>query len=340
MAGETPSFWWVKTSFLKISLAPVAAIYSYFARHTMDKKVPPAIDLPVLCVGNFTLGGAGKTPVAIALSKHARQMGLKPGIVSRGYGSSYKGVHLVDPHHDRARDVGDEPLLLARHAPVAISPNRLEAAQLLQREGCTFILMDDGFQSRRLVMDYALLVVDGLRGLGNGAVFPAGPLRAPLETQLAYTDSVLVIGQGAEGDHVIRMAARAAKPLALAKLTPSADGLVADQRFLAFAGIGNPEKFFLSITQMHGIVEQTRSYADHHFFTEYDLKDIADSAKSANLHIATTAKDYIRLKTDGQERQLDNLVVFDVTVDFDDADFCKRLIEETLDRFKKRSRGF
>lgn len=115
------------------------------------KAEPPKISLPVLCVGNFTVGGAGKTPTAIAFASGAKARGLNPGIVSRGYGGAYKGLHVVDPAHDSARYVGDEPLLLARHASVALCPDRLKAARHLQTLGCDFIIMDDGFQSARLL---------------------------------------------------------------------------------------------------------------------------------------------------------------------------------------------
>ncbi len=337
MVGEAPDFWWNEQKLMRWLLLPVSWIYGYFARRRMERENIPVIDLPVLCVGNFTLGGTGKTPVVISLADAAKKLGLHPGIVSRGYGGEIRSAHLVDSEFDKAREVGDEPLLLARHAPVAAATDRLEAAKLLQQQGCNLILMDDGFQSRRLFVDYALMVVDGLRGLGNNAVFPAGPLRAPLVTQLAYTDGVLMIGNGDKGNEVIHMAARAAKPLNFAHLVPSATDAVSGKKFLAFAGIGNPQKFFRSIGELGGKVEQTRIFADHHFYTDFDLDDIIDSAKAKHLFIATTAKDFARLKTDGQDKKLENLVVFDVEVQFDDPDFCGQRINEALEAFRNRS---
>ncbi|KEG21103.1 tetraacyldisaccharide 4'-kinase [Bartonella bacilliformis] len=332
---SAPHFWWKNKSFLRFLLTPFSKVYGYFACRGMERK-PPVIDLPVLCVGNFTLGGAGKTPVVIALSQAAKKLGLKPGVVSRGYGRTVKGVHLVDVECDDAYHVGDEPLLLARHALVAISPDRYAAAQRLKEEGCDLILMDDGFQSRRLYMDYALLVVDAMRGLGNGAVFPAGPLRAPLETQLSLMDSVLCIGRLKAYNHVDAFITGTGKSLHHAYLKPLASDEVSGKSFLAFAGIGNPDKFFKSIKEMSGHVIEACSYPDHYFFTDTDLKNLKQKAKIQNLWLATTAKDYTRIRVKALQKDIENLIVFDVTLDFAQADFCYMLLEEVIARFKKR----
>ncbi|EYS90988.1 tetraacyldisaccharide 4'-kinase [Bartonella bacilliformis str. Heidi Mejia] len=332
---SAPHFWWKNKSFLRFLLTPFSKVYGYCARRGMERK-PPVIDLPVLCVGNFTLGGAGKTPVVIVLSQAAKKLGLKPGVVSRGYGRTVKGVHLVDVECDDAYHVGDEPLLLARHALVAISPDRYAAAKRLKEEGCDLILMDDGFQSRRLYMDYALLVVDAMRGLGNGAVFPAGPLRAPLETQLSLMDSVLCIGHLKACNHVDAFITGTGKSLHYAHLKPLASDEVSGKSFLAFAGIGNPDKFFESIEEISGHVIETCSYPDHYFFTDADLKNLKQKAKIQNLWLATTAKDYTRIQAKALQKDIENLIVFDVTLDFAQADFCYRLLEEVIARFKKR----
>lgn len=336
MGNETLSFWWERPGLASALLAPVAMGYGFFARRNMESRVPPKIDLPVLCIGNFTLGGAGKTPVTIAFAQAARKIGRRPGIVTRGFGGTVRGVHLVDGARDRAREVGDEPLLLAKHARVAVAADRYAGAQTLKDSGCNMILMDDGFQSRRLYPDYSLLVVDALRGVGNGRIFPAGPLRAPLATQLAYTDAVLIIGQGEGRDAAVRFAARAAKSVYHAVLRPCANKKAEGKRFLAFAGIGNPQKFFAGIEELGGIVEQRRIFADHHFFNEYDIKDIVESARAHKLALATTAKDYVRLKTDGLNEKLAGLVVFDVDVAFERPGFCETVLSCVSARYKER----
>ncbi|WP_208540668.1 MULTISPECIES: tetraacyldisaccharide 4'-kinase [Bartonella] len=339
MLIRAPHFWWKNKSILRFLFTPIAKVYGYFS-HCRMKRQPCVIDLPVLCIGNFTLGGAGKTPVVIAFAKVAKELGFVPGIVSRGYGGTAKGVRLVNEKYDNARDVGDEPLLLARYALVAVSPDRYAAAQRLKEEGCDLILMDDGFQSRRLYMDYALLVVDAMRGFGNGAVFPAGPLRAPLETQFSLMDSVLIIGHAASHNDVAFLVAVSGKPLHYARFKPLVTDEVAGKSFLAFAGIGNPDKFFKSIKEMSGHVIQTHSYPDHYFFTSTDLKNLAQEARIHNLWLATTAKDYIRIQANGLQKELKNLTIFDVEVDFVQADFCRILLEEVMTRFRKRKHSF
>lgn len=334
---NAPHFWWKDKSVLRFLLAPVSWGYGYFSRCGMKKK-PPVIDLPVLCIGNFTCGGAGKTPVVIALAKVAKELDLVPGIVSRGYGGTVKGVHLVNEAYDDAYKVGDEALLLAKHAFVALSSNRYAAAQRLKEEGCNFILMDDGFQSRRLYMDYALLVVDGMRGFGNGAVFPAGPLRVPLKTQLVFTDSVLLIGYSSMCDNVALLVGQTGKTLHYARFKSLASDEVSGKSFLAFAGIGNPGKFFESIKELSGHVVQTYSYPDHYFFTDKDLKSLIQRARMHNLWLATTAKDYVRIKTRNVQKDIKNLIVFDVKVDFAQKDFCHTLLKEVITRFRKRQR--
>ncbi|WP_413154323.1 tetraacyldisaccharide 4'-kinase [Bartonella sp. cb54] len=337
MRISAPHFWWKDKSFLRFLLAPVSWIYGYFSRCRMARK-PPIIDLPVLCIGNFTLGGAGKTPVVIAFCQVAKELGLVPGVISRGYGGMAKGVHLVSRECDNARDVGDEPLLLAQHAFVAISSDRYAAAQQLKKEGCNLILMDDGFQSRRLYMDYALLVVDAMRGFGNGAVFPAGPLRVSLKTQFSLMDSVLLIGHSDAHDKVTFLVTETGKPLHHAHLKSLASDEVAGKLFLAFAGIGNPDKFFRSIKELSGHVVQTYSYPDHYFFTDTDLRNLVQRAKIQNLWLATTAKDYMRIQTSCVQKELKNLIIFDVKVDFVQKDFCSIILEEVMTRFEKRKR--
>ncbi|WP_455475930.1 tetraacyldisaccharide 4'-kinase [Bartonella sp. B17] len=332
---RAPHFWWKDKSFLHFLLKPVSWGYGYFARCVMAKQ-SPVIDLPVLCIGNFTLGGAGKTPVVIAFAQVAKELGLVPGVVSRGYGGTVQRVHLVNKECDNARSVGDEALLLAQHAFVAISPDRYAAAQRLKEEGCDLILMDDGFQSRYLYMDYALLIVDAMRNFGNGAVFPAGPLRAPLKTQFSLMDSVLLIGHLENDDKVHSLLIGTGKPLHHAHFKPLVSDKVAGKLFLAFAGIGNPNKFFKSIKELSGHIVQTYSYPDHYFFTDRDLKNLAQKAKTQNLWLATTAKDYTRIQASSIQKNLKKLIVFDVKVDFAQKNFCSMILEEVIARFAKR----
>ncbi|MGO1162859.1 tetraacyldisaccharide 4'-kinase [Brucella pseudogrignonensis] len=339
MASEAPPFWWGKPDWRAHSLTPLSWVYGAVAGRRLLNAEPPKIAAPVLCIGNFTVGGAGKTPTAIAFAKAAKERGLAPGIVSRGYGGDYKGLHIVDPSNDSARHVGDEPLLLARHAPVALCPDRLKSAQALLACGCDFIIMDDGFQSARLHTDFALLVVDSTRGIGNGKVIPAGPLRAPLTDQMRKTDALLRIGKESEADYVVRQASRAGRAVYDAQLIPSSLAEVAGNRWLAFAGIGNPTKFFTSVQQAGGEIVETRTFPDHYPYTAADIEELRDRARHLGVGLITTAKDQVRLiTTQNLPRSFaQEFAILDVELDFDRQDVIDLIINTTIARFKARN---
>lgn len=339
MAREAPPFWWGKPDWRAYGLTPLSWVYGAVAGRRLVNAEPPKIAAPVLCIGNFTVGGAGKTPTAIAFAKAAKERGLCPGIVSRGYGGNYSGLHIVDPANDSARYVGDEPLLLARHAPVALCPDRLKSALELIQRGCDFIIMDDGFQSARLHVDFSLLVVDSTRGIGNGRVIPAGPLRASLIDQMRKTDALLRIGKGREADFVVRQAARAGRAVYEAQLLPSSSSKVAAKRWLAFAGIGNPAKFFASVEQAGGEVGETRSFPDHYSYQPDDIHALAESAQKLGLGLITTAKDYVRLATmsDVPREFISQLAVLDVDLQFERKDALRHILDKAVERFKNRS---
>ncbi len=339
MASEAPPFWWDKPNWRAYGLAPLSWIYGAVAGRRLLKAEPPKIPAPVLCIGNFTVGGAGKTPTAIAFAKAVKERGLHPGIVSRGYGGNYKGLHIVDPSADSARHVGDEPLLLARHAPVALCPDRLKSALELHQRGCDFIIMDDGFQSARLHTDFSLLVVDSTRGIGNGKVIPAGPLRAPLTDQMRKTDAVLRIGKGAEADFVVRQASRAGRAVYEAQLQPSSSADVAGNRWLAFAGIGNPSKFFASVQQAGGEVAEGKTFPDHYSYQPDDIAKLIETAEKLGVGLITTAKDHVRLVTmsDVPNAFIRNLAVLDVDLAFERKDAIGRILDTAIERFKVRS---
>src|SRR4051794_24351770 len=193
-----PSFWWRAGGLMSGLLSPLAAIYGAVAASRLARPGRTA-GIPVVCVGNLTLGGAGKTPAAIAAARMLDAAGRRPFVLSRGYGGALAGPVQVDPARHRAAEIGDEPLLLARFAPTIVSRDRAAGADMARAAGAGSIVMDDGFQSPGLHKDRSILVVDGRRGIGNGWVFPAGPLRAPLDSQLRRAQALLVIGSGQAG---------------------------------------------------------------------------------------------------------------------------------------------
>jgi tetraacyldisaccharide 4'-kinase len=338
MATEAPPFWWEKPDWRAYALYPASVVYGAVAERRMTRARREKIDVPILCVGNFTVGGAGKTPVAIALAEEARRMRLSPGFLSRGFGGSFPAPHVVDAHHDSARHVGDEPLLLAEHAPVVVTRDRAAGARLLTSRGCDLIIMDDGFQSARIHMDYSLLVVDGRRGVGNGHVIPGGPVRAPLIHQLRFAQAVLKVGEGDAANAIIRMASRAGRAVYEAHSRIRHPEQFAGRRFLAFAGIGDPEKFFRSVAQADGKVEMKRSFPDHHFFAEDDLADLIAVAKEKGLELVTTAKDAVRLRHGtAREREFaSRLSVLEIDLVFEVEHAPRAIIEATLKDWRER----
>jgi tetraacyldisaccharide 4'-kinase len=338
VVSEAPPFWWKKADWRAAALSPLSAAYAALARRGLLNARREKVPAPVLCVGNLTVGGAGKTPVAIALAVEAREMGLKPGFLSRGHGGSHSSPHLVDPAHDRARHVGDEPLLLARHAPVAVTRNRAAGARLLLEKGCDFLILDDGFQSASIHFDYALIVVDARRGIGNGHIVPGGPLRARLVDQMPYADAVLTVGEGNGADRIVRIAARAGKPVFSARQRPLAGSGVAGKRVLAFAGIGDPAKFFATIEETGGEIVLKRAFADHHFYAADELADLAQTARRRGLELATTAKDAARI-ADGSaaaKEFLDAVHVVEIDMAFDPDTIPRQIIGDTLQAWRER----
>ncbi len=291
-----PAFWWREPGLASSLLAPLAVFYGAIAARRMARQGARA-SLPVLCVGNFTLGGAGKTPATMWLAKALQAAGQRPCCLSRGYGGSVIGPKLVDAEADSAARVGDEALLLARVAPTVIARDRVSGAQAAAAQGANVVIMDDGLQNASLVKDFTLAVVDGRRGIGNARVFPSGPLRAPLAAQLARTDALLVMGN-VEGAHdVVAQSVARGLPVFHGKLTPDAAAVAALQKrkVLAFAGIGDPEKFFATATQAGIAVVQTKSFDDHHRFSGVQAVELIAQAERDGLVLLTTEKDRARM---------------------------------------------
>jgi tetraacyldisaccharide 4'-kinase len=339
MTSEAPPFWWENADWRALLLTPLSALYGFAAEWRLTSAKSPKIDLAVLCVGNFTVGGGGKTPTVLALAKHALEMGLKPGILTRGYGGTEKGPHLVDEAKDSADHVGDEPLLMSFTAPVVVARNRLKGAELLKRYGCDLIIMDDGFQSARLHADCNLLVVDARRGIGNGHVIPAGPLRAPLLAQMRKTDALLVIGKADRAEPVVRAAARAAKPVFEAEIKWDDEATIKGRRFLAFAGLADPDKFFDTLQSSGAWVSLTRSFPDHYHYSDDDIQELMQTAETGGLTLVTTEKDAVRFVrgTAAAQRLADTTMVFQIEIAFDEENTASQLIQGTLDRYRLRS---
>lgn len=274
------------------ALSPFAALYTWGGRWRMASTTPAQAAVPVLCIGNLTLGGTGKTPVAIALAQMLKAGGHAPFFLTRGYGGRERGPLRVDPARHTADDVGDEPLLLAGAAPVIVARDRVAGAALAVRDGASLIVMDDGFQNPTLAKTASLVVIDGVAHFGNGAVFPAGPLREPVSQGLARAQGLIVVGGALPPE-----AGAPALPCFPARLVPApeAAALFHGRRVFAFAGIGRPEKFFSTLKDCGAVLAATEAFPDHFPFGAQDIDDITSRAASLDALPVTTAKDLVRL---------------------------------------------
>ncbi|RJF64960.1 tetraacyldisaccharide 4'-kinase [Rhodopseudomonas palustris] len=291
-----PAFWHRPPSLLSRLLLPLGAIYGEITASRMHKTGLEA-GVPVICVGNYHLGGAGKTPTTLALVELLRQLGERPAVLSRGYGGRLHGPIGVDPQRHSAADVGDEPLMMARRVPVVVARDRVDGAALARSQGASVIVMDDGFQNPALVKHLSLIVIDSRRGVGNGSVFPAGPLRAPLRLQIERTDALIIIGDGDAADGIAAEIAARGGPVLRAQLRPDEAALATLKgcRALAFAGIGDPLRFFVTLRNAGIEVVEERAFADHHPFTAADLARLDEDAGRGGLTLVTTEKDLARI---------------------------------------------
>jgi tetraacyldisaccharide 4'-kinase len=320
-----PAFWWRSPSWMSRLLAPLGSLYGAISGYRMLRKGHRSA-VPVICVGNYSLGGAGKTPTVIALIKLLRSAGETPVVLSRGYGGRLAGPVRVDGEAHTAADVGDEPLLLARSAPVIVSRDRVAGAEAAQKAGASVIVMDDGFQNPSLQKDVSLIVIDSHRGIGNAGVFPAGPLRAPLAVQLDRTDVLIASGDGvAAGKLAEEVEARGGLNLR-AHIVPDGDAVASlrGKRMLAFAGIGDPQRFFATLSASGLDVAETRAFDDHHPFTAAEIDRLTENARKTSLTLVTTEKDFVRLR--GIATDIASVQPFPVTLAFDDETVLRHFI--------------
>jgi tetraacyldisaccharide 4'-kinase len=328
-----PGFWWRSESAVARLLAPAAAAYGFIAARRMAQPGWHA-DVPVLCVGNFTVGGSGKTPTAIAVAQLVAKAGRRPFFLSRGYGGTLGGPVRVDAQGAAA--VGDEPLLLARVAPAIVARDRPAGARAAIAAGAEAIVMDDGWQNPSLAKDLAIAVLDGRRGIGNGRVFPAGPLRAPLERQLDHADALLVIGPpGPAAVPAIAAAERRRLPRFAGDLVPDPAAIerLSGVRVLAFAGIADPDKFFATLEASGITVVARRSFPDHHRYAPEEIARLIADADAQRLTLVTTEKDVARLVGDAAARDFAaRVVALPVTLQIGGDAFASMVIDAAAGR--------
>jgi tetraacyldisaccharide 4'-kinase len=287
---STPEFW-ARDGLLPSLLQPLAWAYAAGSAARRAGTTPWRASVPVICVGNFVAGGAGKTPVALALARHLSAQRQRVHILSRGYGGSLAGPIKVDRARHTAAEVGDEPLLLAEAAPCWVARDRIAGARAAVAGGATLLLLDDGFQNPTIAKDLSLVVVDGGYGVGNGRVLPAGPLREPLRTAVARADAVVLIG----ADDAGVTPQLSGKTVLRARLVPENAGDLTGRPVIAFAGIGRPAKFFATLDALGARLLARHAFPDHHRYSESELSQMVREAEVGGAALVTTAKDAARL---------------------------------------------
>ncbi|MEM8793524.1 MAG: tetraacyldisaccharide 4'-kinase [Pseudomonadota bacterium] len=325
---RAPWFWFREAGLLSMLLMPATLLWRLGGAIRSARMTPKKVPVPVICIGNLTAGGAGKTPMVAAWSLRLASQGRTVAVVSRGYGGRLMGPHKVDPAKDRAEDVGDEPLMLAQMATVWVARDRAAGAEAAARDGAEIVLLDDGFQNPGIAKDLSVLVVDAEQGFGNRRIIPAGPLREPVVVGFSRADRVVLIGLLEER----RRAAdrwpelEGALPACLVSVETGID--LSGQPVVAFAGIGRPEKFFGLLRSLGARLAAAHPFPDHHVYDERVIVRMLREAAEKGAMLITTEKDAIKLP----ERYRCEVLALPVRLELEDWTELDRLVDTLAPR--------
>lgn len=300
---KEPEFWYEgkdgKTTISSCLLRGISSLYDLAGKIRKTVTKTRSIDIPVICVGNIVVGGSGKTPFAIFLCELLRNelQFNNPFFISRGYSGKAKNGTVIYRDSDLYANIaGDEPLLLARYAPVVIHKNRYDAAKKAKNLGADIIIMDDGLQNPTLHQDIKIVMINAERGFGNKKIFPAGPLRESIEKGLNKADIIVINGKSEQSTDIVSVIPKH-KEIFYSTLAVS-DSFETDleKNYIAFCGIANPKGFISTIKEIGIKPKEFLTFPDHHLFTEKDIERIADCCRKHNASALTTEKDYVRLQ--------------------------------------------
>lgn len=318
---KTPKFW-QDDNWKSILLTPLGKLYALATKLRLRYKKSHHVDIPVICIGNLTAGGTGKTPTAISLALLLQSAGIYPNFISRGYHGTLQNTQVDSTRHT-PQQVGDEPLLLAQIAPTFINADRYQGALMAQANQAECILMDDGFQNPTLYKDLSFVVIDGMYGFGNGRCIPAGPLREHITDGVKRAQAALLINE--DPNIPIKLSI----PCFKGKIVPQMPQLE-NNRVVAFAGIGRPEKFYTSLQELGIEIIKTFDFPDHHYYTISELKTILNEAKMGNAQAITTSKDFVKIPPALQSEFL----VLEISIEWEKPEILKEFILTQLSKRK------
>ena len=326
-----PKFWHrptAKLSLLKYLFFPATLIWRFLVKLETIFVVPQKSPLPVICVGNITVGGNGKTPTAMKIRSLLTDLGYKPYILSRGYKSNFKGPHLVNPTIDTFLDVGDEPLMMSLYGPTLISRNRRAGIKLAHSLGADLIILDDGFQNYSIVKDFSILVLETSVAFGNGYLIPAGPLRETISSAFKRADLLITLGEkNYQSKFETDFSYLQLPPTVQGKLKPKENNLNLNNKLvIGFTGIGHPEKFFSTLKSLGANVLSFETFENHKAFKIFALKQLINKAKINSALLITTEKDFVRIPKSLQS----NFTALTVELELNNQSLVLKKLNEVL----------
>ena len=290
---KAPKFWYLKKdTHISNSLYPLSLLFRFGTKIRSIISKEKLSPLPIICIGNIVVGGAGKTPVSLKIGKMLKKAGYSPHFVSKGYGGLEKNNTLVQEWHS-PKSVGDESILLSNIAPTWIGINRNKSFRLAKEKGADCIIMDDGFQNPTIKKDFSIVVINGEQGFGNKRVMPSGPLRESISRGLSRTNLIIVIGD--INDDIKNKIPNHIPIINASFIINNQNKIFKGQKITAFAGIAFPEKFFNSLRNQGAKIAEEIIFPDHHIFDENDLLNLAEKANKSQSILVTTQKDFVRI---------------------------------------------
>lgn len=305
-------------------LTPFAKVYETIVATKIANATPYTCGVPVICVGNLTVGGSGKTPNVRKIRQFFFDQGFRVASLSRGYGGKAKGPLQVEHATHSAEEVGDEPLMLSQTGETWIGRDRAKTAQEMVEKGVEIIVMDDGHQNPSLQKTISLVVVDSENPFGNGFVFPKGPLRESTKAGLSRADAIVLMGNSPIPDELSHFT----KPIIRSKIV--AKPTTSSKTYVAFAGIGRPEKFFDTLSENNLNIADAVPFPDHYKFKKNDLNYLLKLAEQYEAKLITTEKDFVRLPSDIREE----VEVLEITLTYENPELLETVLEPVLEKLK------